>query len=150
MALNDGRISWPTYFMNIATLVAERSTCLRRKVGAVAIRNSRILATGYNGAPSGIPHCVDRGCLREQRGIPSGQQLDICYAVHAEQNLIVQAALHGVSLFQADVYCTCKPCFTCAKMLISVGIKSITVQNSYPDENTDNLLSEASIRLIYL
>jgi len=150
MALNDGRISWPEYFMSIAVLVAERSTCLRRKVGAVAIRNSRILATGYNGAPSGIPHCITRGCLREELGIPSGKQLDICWSVHAEQNLIVQAALHGVSLHRADVYCTCKPCFTCAKMLVNVGVKSIVTAHVYPDENTDKLLLDANVRLIYV
>ena len=150
MALNDGRISWPTYFMSIATLVAERSTCLRRKVGAVAIRNSRILATGYNGAPSGIPHCLNVGCIREVKGIPSGQQLDICRAVHAEQNLIIQAALHGISLHRSDVYCTCKPCFTCAKMLINVGVKSIIISQAYPDDNTDKLLEDAGVRLVYI
>ena len=150
MALNDGRISWPTYFMSIATLVAERSTCLRRKVGAVAIRNSRILATGYNGAPSGIPHCLDVGCMREKMGVPSGERHELCMAVHAEQNLIVQAALHGVSLHRSDVYCTHKPCFICAKMLVNVGVKSIVTSHVYPDDNTDKLLEDAGVRLVYI
>ena len=104
------RVAWPDYFMNIAHLVAERSTCLRRRVGAVAVKDKRILATGYNGAPSKVAHCLDIGCLREQLGVPSGQRHEICRGLHAEQNVIIQAAVHGISLAGAEVYCTHQPC----------------------------------------
>ena len=150
MDLKSSRISWQDYFMGIAVMISERSTCLRRKVGAVAVADARILATGYNGAPSGIPHCLDVGCLREQRGIPSGERHELCMAVHAEQNLIIQAAFHGISLHQADVYCTHKPCFICAKMLVNVGVKTIITAHVYPDENTDQLFHDAGVRLLYI
>ena len=104
------RVSWPQYFMRIAHLVAERSTCLRRRVGAVAVKDKRILATGYNGAPAGIPHCLEIGCLRQQLGIPSGQRHEICRGLHAEQNVIIQAAVHGISLAGSELYCTTRPC----------------------------------------
>lgn len=136
--------------MNLAEMTAERSTCLRRKVGAVAIRNNRILATGYNGAPTGIAHCLDVGCMREQLGIPSGERHELCVAVHAEMNVIIQAACLGISLHRADVYCTHKPCFICAKMLVNMGVKSVITRNVYPDENTDKLLEDANVRLLYL
>lgn len=136
--------------MGIATLVSQRSTCLRRKVGAVAVADSRILATGYNGAPAGIRHCEDAGCLRIKLNIPSGERLDLCYAVHAEQNVIIQAALYGVSLKEATIYCTHKPCFTCAKMLVNAGIKKIVTAHVYPDENTDQLFHDANIHLLYI
>jgi dCMP deaminase len=116
-----------------AHLIATRSTCLRRKVGAVAVKNNRILATGYNGAPSGHAHCLDIGCLRQERGIPSGQRHELCRAVHAEQNVIIQAARHGVSLDGAETYCTTQPCFICAKMLINCGIERVYVTEMYDD-----------------
>ena len=115
----DNRASWPRYFMDIAHLVAQRSTCLRRKVGAIAVLDRRILATGYNGAPSGVPHCLEVGCLRQQMGIPSGQRHEICRGIHAEQNVIIQAAVHGISLRGAEIFCTTQPCIICAKMLIN-------------------------------
>ena len=144
------RIPWREYFMKIAELASERSTCLRRKVGAVAVRDNRILATGYNGAASGAPHCLDEGCLREELGIPSGERHELCRAIHAEMNVIIQASLHGVSLKGAELYCTHKPCFICAKMLVNAGIKTIIVHQAYPDENTDTLFSMAHVRLIYI
>lgn len=144
------RSTWPRYFMDIAYLVAQRSTCLRRKVGAVAVKDRRILATGYNGAPSGCMHCDEAGCLRQQLNIPSGQRQEICRAVHAEQNVIVQAAKHGISLDGAELYCTTLPCITCAKMLLNVGIRRICVVEGYPDELTGDLIKEAGMELVYL
>ena len=119
------RMPWPDYFMSITYLVRERSTCLRRKVGAIAVKDRHILATGYNGAPSGVRHCLETGCLREQMGIPSGQRHEICRGLHAEQNVIIQAAVHGVSIAGAELYCTTFPCAMCSKMLINCGIKHI-------------------------
>jgi dCMP deaminase len=117
-----------------ARLIATRSTCLRRKVGAVAVKNNRILATGYNGAPSGHAHCLNIGCLRQERNIPSGQRHELCRAVHAEQNVIIQAARFGMPLDGANLYCTTQPCFICAKMLINCGIGKIYVAETYPDD----------------
>ena len=141
----DDRISWTDYFMNIAYMVAERSTCLRRKVGAVAVKDKHILATGYNGVPSGIEHCMNVGCLRAQLNIPSGE---ICRAIHAEQNIIIQCAIHGINLEGADIYCTTQPCFICTKMLINCGIKRIYIVESYPDELALAMLKEAGVELI--
>ncbi|NLA58707.1 MAG: cytidine deaminase [Firmicutes bacterium] len=145
MSERDGRPSWDQYFMEIAHLVAKRSTCRRRQVGAVLVRNKRILATGYNGAPSGLPHCLEVGCLREQLGIPSGQHQEICRGIHAEQNAIIQAALHGVSTEGATLYCTDQPCSQCTKMLINAGVKEIIYVNDYPDELALQLLKEAKL-----
>lgn len=139
------RPSWDEYFMEIAYLVAKRSTCLRRQIGAVLVRNKHILSTGYNGAPSGVPHCLDVGCTREKLGIPSGQQQENCRGIHAEQNAIIQAALHGVSTEGATLYCTNQPCNLCAKMLINAGIKRIVYEGEYPDDLARELLSEAGL-----
>ena len=147
---DSGRADWPSYFMKIAFLVSERSTCLRRKVGAVAVKDRRILATGYNGAPSGVPHCIDSGCLRSRLGVPSGQRHEICRGIHAEQNVIIQAAVHGISLREAELYCTTQPCIICAKMLINCGIQRIYVSERYPDEISESMLSEAGVELVYL
>lgn len=144
------RTSWSEYFMNITYLVAERSTCCRRKVGAVAVKDKHILATGYNGAPAGTPHCLDVGCLRTQMGIPSGQRHEICRGLHAEQNVIIQAALHGISIAEAVLYCTTRPCVLCAKMLINCGIKHIYYAEDYPDELADTMLKEAGLPLTKL
>ena len=141
------RVAWPDYFMNIAHLVAERSTCQRRRVGAVAVKDKRILATGYNGAPSKVAHCLDIGCLREQLGVPSGQRHEICRGLHAEQNVIIQAAVHGISLAGAEVYCTHQPCLICSKMLINCGITKIWYASGYPDELAMQMLNEAGITL---
>ena len=140
------RISWNEYYMRIAQLVAERSTCLRRKVGAIAVKEKRILATGYNGAPAGLPHCLDIGCLREQLKIPSGQRHELCRGLHAEQNVIIQAAVHGVSIAGATIYCTTQPCLICTKMLINCGITAIYFAEGYPDDLAQEMLKEAGIK----
>ena len=146
----DMRASWPKYFMDIAHLVAQRSTCLRRKVGAIAVLDRRILATGYNGAPSGVAHCLEVGCLRQQLGIPSGQRHEICRGIHAEQNVIIQAAVHGISLRGAEIFCTTQPCLICAKMLINCGVKKIWIAEGYPDQLSEKMLSEAGVELVVL
>lgn len=139
------RPSWDRYFMDIADLVASRSTCLRRKVGAVIVKERRILTTGYNGAPSGLPHCEIVSCLREKFSIPSGQQQELCRGLHAEQNAIIQAALHGISIQSSYLYCTDQPCITCSKMIINAGIIRVFYRKDYPDEIARNLLQEAGI-----
>ncbi len=141
----EKRTPWDIYFLKIAKLVSERSTCLRRHVGAVLVKDKRILTTGYNGAPTGIQHCLERGCLREQLGIPSGERIEICRGVHAEQNALIQAAKFGISVNGATLYCTHKPCITCTKMLINAGIKRIVVLEDYPDPLADEMLEEAGI-----
>lgn len=141
------RPSWDEYFMQIARDVGTRSTCLRRHVSAVIVREKRILSTGYNGAPRGMPHCEDVGCLREQLGIPSGQRQEICRGLHAEQNAIIQAALHGVSVDGATIYCTHQPCITCAKMIINSGIVRAVCASTYPDELSRGMLDEANVAL---
>lgn len=145
--LDGGRPSWDEYFLEVAELVAKRSTCLRRKVGAVAVRDKRILASGYNGAPSGLVHCEDIGCIRQKLNIPSGQRQELCRALHGEQNIIIQAVLHGVDLKGASLYVTNQPCVTCTKMLISVGVKEIIISEGYPDELARKMLKEAGIKL---
>ena len=142
------RPPWPVYFMDIADLVARRSTCRRRQVGAVAVKDKRILATGYNGAPSGIPHCLDVGCLREQERIPSGERHELCRGIHAEQNVIIQAAYHGVSIEGATLYCTNLPCIICSKMLINAGIKEIFYREGYADFLSEELLKAAGVPVI--
>ncbi len=140
------RLPWPEYFMGIARMVAERSTCLRRKVGAVAVKDKRILATGYNGAPSGLEHCLEQGCLREKMNVPSGQRHELCRGLHAEQNVIIQAAVHGVGLDGAILYCTNQPCLICAKMLINCRFKSVYFLEGYPDQLAAALLKEAGVK----
>ncbi len=142
------RPSWDEYFMQIAKLVAQRSTCLRRKVGAILVREKRVLCTGYNGAPQGLIHCRKLGCLREKWGIPSGQRQEMCRGLHAEQNAIIQGALHGVSIKNSLLYCTHQPCITCSKMIINAGIKKIIFQGDYPDSLAQQVLKEAGIKLI--
>ena len=142
------RRSWTKYFMDITYLVAQRSTCLRRSVGCIAVRDRRLLATGYNGAPSGVAHCSETGCLRQKLGIPSGQRHEICRGVHAEQNVIIQAATHGISLSGAELYCTTFPCFICSKMLINCGIRTIVIAESYPDELSAQIFAEASVKIM--
>ncbi|MDR1013407.1 MAG: cytidine/deoxycytidylate deaminase family protein [Coriobacteriales bacterium] len=141
----DTRPSWDTYFMDIANQVARRTTCRRRAVGAVLVKEKRILSTGYNGVPQGIEHCLDRGCLREQMDIPSGQQHELCRGLHAEQNAVIQAAKHGICIDGATVYCTTQPCIICAKMLINAGISEIVFEHSYPDRLTEEMLAESGV-----
>jgi len=133
--------------MEIARMVSRRSTCLRRKVGAVLVKEKRILATGYNGAPSGMKHCEEVGCLRETSSVPSGQRHELCRGLHAEQNAIIQAAFHGISIRGATLYCTNKPCVICTKMLINAGIKEIIYEQGYDDPLADEMLKEAGIRI---
>ncbi len=142
------RPSWDEYFSQITRQVAMRSTCMRRHVGAVIVKDKRILATGYNGAPSGFPHCGETGCLREQRQIPSGERQEICRGLHAEQNAIIQAALHGVSVAGSDIYTTHQPCITCAKMIINAGIRRVLSLECYPDEMARSFLEQAGIEVV--
>lgn len=141
------RPSWDQYFMEIAHLVAGRSTCLRRKVGAVVVRDNRILATGYNGAPSGLTHCLEAGCLREEMGIPSGERHELCRGLHAEQNAIIQAAVYGIPIGGATFYLTNQPCSLCAKMLANAGVKRVVYAGDYPDELAEEILKEAGVSL---
>jgi len=143
------RQSWDEYFMGIVELVKERSTCMRRQVGAVVVKDKRILSTGYNGAPMNCPHCEETGCLRIQMNIPSGTRHELCRAVHAEQNAIVQAAYHGISLKGATLYVTDSPCVICAKLAINAGIEVIVYKGEYPDELSKQLLSEAGVKVIH-
>lgn len=148
----DNRPSWDEYFMQMAELTAKRSTCLRRHVGAVIVQDRHIVATGYNGAPRGIKHCGERegGCLRQALGVPSGEKHELCRALHAEQNAIIQAATLGQSIEGATIYVTNQPCVICAKMLINAGIKRIVVREGYPDELAVDILREAGIKIVVL
>ena len=144
------RISWHKYFMEIAFIVSKRSTCVRRKVGAIATKGNHIISMGYNGAPTGFAHCLDIGCLRENLGVPSGQRHELCRAVHAEQNMIIQAATSGVSLLDSIVYCTTYPCVICMKMLINSKVKSIYFAEGYPDEMSVKMADESNINIIQM
>lgn len=143
----DRRPSWDEYFMTLANEVATRTTCLRRAVGAIIVKDRRILATGYNGVPTGLAHCVETGCLRQQLGVPSGQRHEICRGLHAEQNAIIQAARYGINITGASIYITTQPCVVCAKMLINADIEEIIYSNPYPDELAMSMLREAGIKL---
>jgi dCMP deaminase len=144
----DDRPSWATYFMDITALVAKRTTCLRRAVGAIIVKDKRLLSTGYNGAPSHIRHCREVGCMREQLKVPSGQRHELCRGIHAEQNAIIQAAYHGVSIKGATLYCTTQPCSICAKMIINAGIRKIIYAAGYTDPMAVGMLEEAGVVLI--
>jgi len=139
------RPSADDYFMEIATVVAKRSTCLRNQVGALFVKNKRILSTGYNGAPAGLEHCDVVGCARE--GVASGTHHELCRAVHAEQNAIIQAALHGISIEGSTLYCTHQPCILCAKMMINARIAKVVYQQSYPDKTALDFLKQAGIEV---
>ncbi|AEH61569.1 CMP/dCMP deaminase zinc-binding protein [Methanosalsum zhilinae DSM 4017] len=136
------------YFLEIASVVAKRSTCLRNKVGAVVARDKRILSTGYNGAPSNMEHCLEIGCIRQQQNIESGTRHEKCRAVHAEQNAIIQAAIHGVSTAGATIYCTHQPCILCTKMIINANIKRVVYLADYPDSDSLTFFSDASVEVI--
>ena len=143
----DHRPSWDEYFMKLANEVATRTTCMRRGVGAIIVKDRRILATGYNGVPSGLAHCRETGCLRQQLGVPSGQRHEICRGLHAEQNAIIQAARYGINIDGASIYINTQPCDVCAKMLINAGIREVVYQNPYPDELAMSMLNEAGMKL---
>ncbi len=142
------RPSWDEYFMSIAQMVSTRSTCLRRKVGAVLVKDKRIISTGYNGPPSGLKHPEEVGCLREKLKIPSGERHELCRGLHAEQNAIIQAALHGVSTKGSVLYCTHCPCSLCVKMLINAGVEKVIYKEGYPDWLAKEIAKEASLPLI--
>lgn len=143
----NNRPSWDEYFLGISDLISKRSTCLRRRVGAVLVKDKRILATGYNGAPSMIAHCSETGCIREKLKVPSGERHELCRGLHGEQNAFLQAALHGTSLKGATLYSTTQPCTICAKMIINAGIKEVVIKGSYPDKMARSLLNEAKVKI---
>jgi dCMP deaminase len=134
--------------MDMAKLAARRSSCLRRAVGAVLVKDRRLLATGYNGVPSGVTHCEVTGCLRERLNVPSGERHELCRGLHAEQNAIIQAAFHGVSIRDAVLYCTNLPCIICAKMLINAGVRRVVYIEGYSDPLTSEMLSEVGMELV--
>lgn len=141
------RPSWDSYFMDITRVVATRSTCLRRQVGALLVKDKRILSSGYNGAPRGLAHCEELGCLRDKLGIASGERQELCRGLHAEQNAIVHAAYHGIAIAGATLYVTHQPCISCAKMIINAGIVRVIFAGAYPDRMSRELLAEARIEL---
>ena len=143
------RPSWDEYFMELAHVVATRSTCIRRSVGAILVKDKHILATGYNGPPSGLRHCDEVGCLREKLNIPSGQQHEICRGLHAEQNAIIQTAKHGGNITGSILYCTDSPCGICAKMILSSGIRTIHFAKGYPDNLALEMLDEAGVTMVH-
>ena len=142
------RPGWEEYFMEIARVVATRSSCLRRQVGAVVVKNRQILTTGYNGVPRGLDHCDVRGCLRDKLAIPSGERHELCRGLHAEQNAIIQAAYHGVGIAGSEIYSTLQPCVTCAKTLVNAGIVAVYFRGSYPDQLSMEIFEEAGTRLV--
>ncbi|SHH38418.1 dCMP deaminase [Caloranaerobacter azorensis DSM 13643] len=142
------RPSWDEYFMEIVNVVKKRSTCLRRQVGALIVKDKRILSTGYNGAPTGLKHCDEVGCIREKLNIPSGQRHELCRGLHAEQNAIVHAANAGVRIKGSTIYVTTQPCILCAKMIINAGIERVVFGGGYPDELAIQLLKEAGIEIV--
>jgi len=145
--MND-RPSWQKYFMEMAYLASQRSTCLRRKVGAVLVRDNQILSTGYNGSPKNISHCSETGCLRERLNVPAGEKHELCRGVHAEQNAIIQCAINGSSTKNAVLYCTNQPCSICAKLIINAEIKTVYISDTYPDKLAENMFEEAGVELI--
>ena len=150
MMTQGKRPSWDSYFMQLAFVVAGRSTCLRRQVGAVMVKEKQILSTGYNGSPSGLLHCDEVGCLRQSLNVPSGERHEICRAVHAEQNALVQAAKHGVAIDGADLYTTLQPCVQCTKMIINAGIQRVVYTHAYPDQLALAMAKEAGLELVQL
>lgn len=143
------RPSWDQYFMDITEVVASRSTCLRRQVGAVIVKDKRLLTSGYNGAPKNLAHCAATGCIRAEYDIPSGQRHELCRGLHAEQNAIIQAALHGVAIDGATIYCTHQPCSACSKMILNAGIVRVVYANAYPDPLAEQLMTEANIENVF-
>ncbi|MBI4722509.1 MAG: cytidine/deoxycytidylate deaminase family protein [Candidatus Stahlbacteria bacterium] len=142
------RPTWDNYFIEIAKLVSSRATCLRRKVGAIIVKDKRILSTGYNGAPTGLAHCSEVGCLREKLHISSGERHELCRGVHAEQNAIIQAARFGVSIDNATLYLTDSPCIICSREIINAGIKVVVYGQGYPDTMARKFLKEAKIKVL--
>jgi dCMP deaminase len=145
--MSDNRMGLDEYFMSVAHLVSERSTCLRRPVGAIVVKRKRILTTGYNGAPRNLRHCLEVGCLRDKLGIKSGERHELCRGVHAEQNAIIQGAVFGISVEGGTIYTTTFPCVLCSKLVINAGLVEIVYGVGYPDELSKELLDESGITL---
>jgi dCMP deaminase len=143
-----GRPSWDGYFMQFALLARSRATCIRRAVGAVIVKNRNMICSGYNGAPKGLPHAEEVGCLRSHLNIPSGQRHEICRGLHAEQNAIIQAAYHGHAIKDADMYVTTHPCSICAKMIINAGIRRVYYLEGYADPIAKMIIEESGLELI--
>lgn len=143
----NNRPGWHQYFMEMAYLASTRSTCLRRQVGALIVKDNQIISSGYNGAPKHIRHCTITGCLREQLNVPSGERHELCRGVHAEQNAVIQAAINGSSIRGASLYCTNQPCVICSKILINAEIKTIYITESYEDKLAQELLAEAEVEM---
>ncbi|MGB4302350.1 MAG: cytidine/deoxycytidylate deaminase family protein [Syntrophomonadaceae bacterium] len=144
----DTRPSWNDYFLEVADLVATRSTCLRRQVGAVLVRDKRIISTGYNGAPRKLKHCSEVGCIRSENDIPSGQRYELCRGVHAEQNAIINAAYYGISTQDTVMYCTHQPCIICARIIINAGVVKVVHRGDFQDDVALELMKEAGIELV--
>jgi dCMP deaminase len=147
VTVENNRPSYDEYFMEMAYVVSKRSTCLRRKVGAILVKDKHILSTGYNGAPKGLSHCFDVGCIRQEMSVKSGERHELCRGLHAEQNAIIQAAVFGVSISGSILYCTNTPCVVCVKMLINAGVKEIVYSGDYPDELAKKMLGESIIKI---
>jgi dCMP deaminase len=147
MPHDDQRPSWDDYFMRIAHVVAERSTCMRRHVGALVVMDKRILSTGYNGAPSGLPHCREVGCLRQIHKVPSGQRHELCRGLHAEMNALLQGSRHGVGMEGSTLYSTHVPCSLCTKMIINTGVVRVVACTDYPDPFSREMLEQAGVTL---
>ncbi len=145
--MGASRPGWDSYFIDLARMISKRSTCVRRSVGALIVKDKRILSTGYNGAPSGLPHCFEVGCLRQKLNVDPGERHELCRGLHAEQNAIIQAAFHGVSINGADLYCTHLPCSICMKMIINAGITRVSYIEGYPDELSFQMINESGIVL---
>ncbi len=141
------RPNWDQYFMQIAQVIATRATCLRRNVGAVLVKNKRIISTGYNGTLTGLPHCDRVGCLREKQGIPSGQRQELCRGMHAEANALLFASTYGIDMHNATLYSTNQPCVSCAKMIIQAGIKKVVFEGAYPDRLAVQMFKQAKVKL---
>ncbi len=141
------RPDWDEYFMRMAYLAATRSTCLRRKVGAIIVKDNRAISTGYNGPPAGLAHCDVTGCIRDDLNINSGERHELCRGLHAEQNAIIQAAMHGVSVKDSIIYVTNHPCVVCAKMIINAGIKEIVYAEGYPDDLAKLIILESNVKV---
>jgi len=150
MPPTESRPSWEIYFMDITDLVAKRSTCLRRAVGAIIVKDKQILSTGYNGAPKNVRHCEEVGCLREKLNVESGQRHELCRGIQAGQNGIIQAAFHGVSVRDASLFCTNQPCSICAKMIINAGIQKIYYRSGYADPLALEMIEESGVELVHL
>ncbi|MBU0502689.1 MAG: cytidine/deoxycytidylate deaminase family protein [bacterium] len=141
------RPSWDDYFLKITNDVSERATCMKRSVGAIIVKENRILSTGYNGSPKGFKHCEEVGCIRKEMGVHSGERHELCRGLHAEQNAIIQAAVHGVEISGATMYCNYQPCAICAKMMINAGLARLVYVGGYPDELAKQMLEESNVQI---